>query len=658
MRGSRHWAAGALRLVVTLCVAVAGNAHAAPARLTASTADVRGLYSPSTGTVYAATAGGGLWRSSDNGANWARVATFPARYVAAVAGSATNPSIIFAATRDGVLRTIDAGASWTQLTYESATAVAVDPSNDQVVVIGVPGAGIYRSADRGQSFALSNSGLDNTDVRVLVPGTAAGTFFVALYSNATGGWGGVFRSTDAGATWASWNGSGAGGLPSRFVTSVAVTASGAVIAGTYDAATGGRAYRRVGAGSWVSAIASNTSGVIALHADRNAPSTVWLGTRVQGVWKSANDGASFVASSNAAQDVFNDVQALGTIPGTANRVLAAAVGLGVYVSTDGGANWPKSSAGLAADRAVALEPGASASELFMGTDGGGMYRSTNGGTSFVAANAGLVNAVYGPKTLDVISVASAGSVVYAATFGFGGLYQWNGASAWARVGEAGLPNDAAGFSNPMAVAVDPSNPQIAFYALFDGGNAGTWRRNGGPVWTLSRQGPIGGAGAGRVIAGAPGSGRWYLLGHDAAADRSTDNGVSWSRVGVVLPPGPGFMPITFFSLAENPAVPSTALASTSKGLLRSYDQGATWSPVNPSGLQSTALTGVVFSAAVSGRVFAGDRAGHFYCSNDAGASWIVRENLAASIVNVRWLNNLVFVSTDGAGVMQRDPTCP
>jgi photosystem II stability/assembly factor-like uncharacterized protein len=118
------------------------------------------------------------------------------------------------------------------------------------------------------------------------------------------------------------------------------------------------------------------------------------------------------------------------------------------------------------------------------------------------------------------------------------------------------------------------------------------------------------------------------------------------------------MPITFFSLAENPTVPSTALASTSKGLLRSYDLGSSWSPVNPSGLHATELTGLVFSPAVSGRVFAGDRAGRFYCSNDAGANWIVRENLAAGVVNVHWLGNLVFLSTDGAGVMQRDPTCP
>ena len=643
---------------LTFAVTCCSLAYGASAQLSAQTAGVRDFYSLSSPIIYAATQGGGIQKSGDNGSTWSSVATFPARYVWKIGGSSSDPNLLFAATNDGVYRSANGGTSWAQVTFEAARAVVVDPANDQNVLIGVPGAGIYRSADRGLTFALSSTGLDSTDVSALVAGPSAGTFFVGLYSNGTGAWGGVFRSTDGGVTWATWNSSGAGALPNRYVTSLVVTASGALIAGTYDPAIGGMPYRRVTSGAWQATLGANVSGVYSLHADRNASNTVWMGSRIQGIYKSTNDGANFAASSNSSQDVFTDVFALGTLPGAANRVLAGANGLGVYVSTDGGGSWPKSSSGLVADRAVALEPGAGASEFFLGTHGGGVYRSLNAGASFATVNSGLVNAVYGPKTLDVVSLAGAGGVVYAATYGFGGLYQWNGVSAWARVSESGLANDPSGFSNPMGVAVDPSNPQNAFYALFDGGSAGTYRRNSGPAWSRVRVGPMGGAGAGRIVAGAPASNRWYILNIDAIPDRSTDNGLTWNAVTIAASGQFGFMPLMFFSLAENPLASANALASTSKGLFRSVDSGATWNLLAPTGLLATELTGLLYSATVGNRVFAGDRAGHFYCSNDGGNTWILRETVPAAITAVRGLNNLLFLATDGAGVMQRDPTCP
>ena len=118
------------------------------------------------------------------------------------------------------------------------------------------------------------------------------------------------------------------------------------------------------------------------------------------------------------------------------------------------------------------------------------------------------------------------------------------------------------------------------------------------------------------------------------------------------------MPITFFTLAENPLEAANALASTSKGLLRSTDAGASWALVNPGSVLTTELTGLAFSRLVNNRVFASDRAGGFYCSNNSGTTWIVRETFASAIVNLRWLNGMVYLATDGAGVMQRDPTCP
>ena len=210
-------------LLLTLAVTFSEVAQSNPAQLSAQTADVRDFHSVAGPVVYAATQGGGLQKSSDNGATWLKVTALPARYLWKITGSASDPSLLFTATSDGVYRSANGGATWTQVTFEAARVVVVDAASDQNVLIGVPGVGVYRSSDRGLTFVLSNTGLDSSDVRALAAGSTGGTFFVALYSNATGASGGVFRSIDGGITWSSWNGNGAGALPNRYVTSLAVT---------------------------------------------------------------------------------------------------------------------------------------------------------------------------------------------------------------------------------------------------------------------------------------------------------------------------------------------------------------------------------------------------------------------------------------------------
>src|SRR5437867_2527087 len=53
--------------------------------LSAQAGEVRALVATSGTTMLAATQGGGLWQSTDAGASWSRVASFPARYVWSIA---------------------------------------------------------------------------------------------------------------------------------------------------------------------------------------------------------------------------------------------------------------------------------------------------------------------------------------------------------------------------------------------------------------------------------------------------------------------------------------------------------------------------------------------------------------------------------------------
>ena len=85
--------------------------------------------------VLAGTGDGGLWRSTDEGGTWAVV--LPEVGVQALAIAPLNPDWAYAATQShGVYRSTDGGVTWRQKAGWTANAVAVDPSNPQVVYLG------------------------------------------------------------------------------------------------------------------------------------------------------------------------------------------------------------------------------------------------------------------------------------------------------------------------------------------------------------------------------------------------------------------------------------------------------------------------------------------------------------------------------------------
>src|SRR5215472_3049156 len=96
----------------------------------------------------------------------------------AVAGSSSRPlEYYFGATGGGLWKTVDGGISWKaitdgQLTSSSVGAIAVAPSNPDIVYIGMgeselrgniaQGDGVYKSADGGKKW--EHVGLDDTQV--------------------------------------------------------------------------------------------------------------------------------------------------------------------------------------------------------------------------------------------------------------------------------------------------------------------------------------------------------------------------------------------------------------------------------------------------------------------------------------------------------------
>jgi photosystem II stability/assembly factor-like uncharacterized protein len=97
---------------------------------------------------------------------------------------------------DAVYRSLDAGASWTQVTSlaNPTFSVRFDPHVSSVAY-ALGAGGFYKSTDGGVTFATVSSSFTN-GARLVVSTTQSGRFFATLGNNA-----GVVTSSDGGVTW-------------------------------------------------------------------------------------------------------------------------------------------------------------------------------------------------------------------------------------------------------------------------------------------------------------------------------------------------------------------------------------------------------------------------------------------------------------------------
>jgi photosystem II stability/assembly factor-like uncharacterized protein len=184
-------------------------------------------------TYYFGAAGGGVWKSTDNGASWKNVSDgFFGGSIGAVAVSASDPNIVYVgggektvrgnvSHGDGVWKSHDAGKSWARAGLEDShhiPRIRVHPQDPDLVYAAVlghlyedhPSRGVYRSRDGGASWQ-----------KILFVNEAAGAVDLALdpnnprilyaafwrvrrtpWSLESGGEGsGLWKSTDGGDTW-------------------------------------------------------------------------------------------------------------------------------------------------------------------------------------------------------------------------------------------------------------------------------------------------------------------------------------------------------------------------------------------------------------------------------------------------------------------------
>lgn len=309
--------------------------------------------------------GGGLWISHDGGKHWNAVDALRGQSIRALAQAPSNPRVLFAGTLQGVFRSNDAGLSWTLISppgsreIHEVESLAVDPTDPDVLYAGtwhLP----WKTTDGGRSWKNIKQGLiEDSDVfSIIVDPANTNVIFLSACS-------GIYKSVNGGELFHR-----IAGIPSTARRTRVLMQDPRnrqiVFAGTteglYKTLDGGKTFSRMTGPDVI------VNGVFVDPVDSNH---VLLATDRGGVLASRDAGKTFVSSNEGFSE--RTVDALLVDRGNPARVFAGVVNDktygGVFVSTNGGADWSQIDSGLDGRDVYALaqEPDGT---VVAGTSGG------------------------------------------------------------------------------------------------------------------------------------------------------------------------------------------------------------------------------------------------------------------------------------------------
>ncbi len=611
--------------------------------------------------VYAGAAGGGVWKTSDGGRTWRSLTDgLHDLSVGALAVAPSNPAVVYLGSGEGgydgdfvpgigLLKSTDGGETWAlpaSVLSPIFYRIVVHPANPDELVVGT-GAGGFRSVDGGATWTSVISHADYGDVADLVRDPMDANVLYAATFCPRGGCtyrsAHVLRSADGGVTWSDRS----AGLPSNEVgrderTSIAIAPQNPQI----------------------------------LYAARGLRDLFDTGSLFSHIYKTTDAGMTWTDLTAVPNSYLGDQSyydnAITVSPNDPNVVISGGVG---YVRTgDGGISFSQA----LADAAVHVD----CHDLrYIGTtlwiaNDGGIWTSDDDGKSAAAHNDGLVTRQFYTLTSDparperlvggtqdngTLQRLDAGTAWRSLEGGDGtgcAIHPLSPEIAWVSFqGDSIERTSAAGAANPRVVNVrppfdedervpflttvllDPREPQTLF--------TGSWRlwksRDLGETWQPLPVTTVDGSSWSskdtiRAIAVPAAGSPVLLVAKGNGVFRSGDGGQTWSAA-LGLPA----QVVTHLEIdPRDPSIAYACLATTSgPSLYKSADGGRTWTP-SANGLPAFASQVLRIDPTDSRILYCGTDVGVFR-SADAGASWSrVGAALPSSSVHD------ILISADGA----------
>ena len=543
----------------------------------------------------------------------------------------TDPLTFYIASAGGgVWKTTDGGTTFQALTDNlpslACGALAVDPVNPSVVYLGTGelnysldsyyGAGVFKSTDAGASWTkIATSGAVGSYIsQIAINPLNTNTLYLS-------GSVGVFKSTNAGVSWASTS---SGNNANCIIVNplnplILYTTTGGYSADLVKKSTdGGGSWSTITSGLPASiartqlAISSDTT---ALYASVANPS----GYALLGLYESTNGGGSWTLKSSTnylgGQGWYDN--AITVKPSSPSTVIAG--GLDIYSSTTSGTSltkrtdWTSTSSTNFSHSDIHFL-GYNGSVLYCGSDGG-VYKSTNDGVAWTDLNATLSTLQYQSADYDPTAVLR----LYGGTQDNNKETSTDGGTTWNQVttGDGGY------------TVVDPVHTNYVYGQYVQGSLQRS--SNSGATYTEIHPSSSTGGLFYNPYAMAPGSDSTIVYGQsDLWKTTSVQTALSssgWSQIATT-----GVVGGDVSSIAIGATSTRNIYAGTSNGrILATTDNGATWATTAGfpyvSGLAVDITNDNVCYAG-----FSGFSSGvHVYKTTNGGATW---SNVTGNFPNI------------------------
>lgn len=365
----------------------------------------------------------GVFKSIDGGLTWnATGLSFGSVATTHMVLDPVNTNTLFVGSNQGVFKTIDGAATFTNVLNANIIDIAMHPTNNQIIY-ACSDSEFYRSSNGGASFSQITSGLPTTDIGrigiAVTPGN--GNYVYLLMARDNNDFKGLYRSTNGGAD-----------FTLRNDTDNIFDGSGQA---WYD---------------------------MAIAADAENPEIVYTG--LLNVWKSSNGGSDFnpVNSWSAPASASYTHADIHFLASFGNKTYCGSDG-GVYVSDNQANTFTDISNGLSISQIYRLDGIESNQDaLVIGLqDNGGLYTTTgvNGWQSF-----------YGADGMEVAIKPNDENIVYGMIQN-GSMYVSNDAGL--TVSNIGRPEGGA-WITPMKIDPNNYNRILAGYSQLYEYVAGNW----------------------------------------------------------------------------------------------------------------------------------------------------------------------------------------
>lgn len=585
------------------------------------------------------TYGIGILKSTDGGITWSQTLQFDMNSIKGVMDieiNGQNSSEVFAATTDGVYRSVDGGDTWS-LVFANANCfdIEIDPNNGSIVYVTQGNfnngldpnlCGIFKSINGGDSFTeLLDTGLISAwsgNAKLAIDPTDSDILYASIqvswdnFGSTTPA--GIYKSTDAGSTWANINNQNIAQFQGWYSHDIAVNPSN------------NSEIINAGVATWK----STDAGVTFTKKSNNS----WT-----------NGEVSVEVPEGGDDYVHSDVHAVYYHPLIANKVFFATDG-GVFSSVDGGENFITHNGGLQTSQYYADMGSSSTNPDFCiaGAQDNQTFIYRGGPSWFRVLGGDGMSASVRPDDDQIVFGSSQGLAIRKSNNG--GISFFNSQPI--------IGNEPRAFSAPYEIAPSDNDIMYAGATFLYKNTVG-----GGSVWNATSAQPIDGTNVIMKIAISPFNADVIyvatvpdpFIGGVPHIFKSIDGGQNWTLINLNLPirvykdieidpTNDNFIYVTFSGFGTN-------------HVFRSVNGGANWISLD-NGLPDVPTNTIIIDPINPSNIYVGNDLGVYFSENN-GNSWeLFSEGLPDATMiydlNISPSNRKLRIATHGFGIWERD----